>query len=99
MTSTPCASCASACSLPALTSSQLPMYDDTTLIAGFAACAPCSNALKLSTTGGSSCPPITPILFVLVIDAASRPARYDASENPNVIPAKFWPEVDPEVVR
>src|SRR5437868_6804869 len=98
MTSTPCVSCASACSLPAFTSSQFPMYDVTILIDGFAECAPRSNALKLSTTGGNSCPPMTPILLDLVIDAARMPARYEASAKPNVMPARFGPDVEPDVV-
>ena len=48
MTSTPLASCASACSLPALTSSQLPIYEVTTRAAGFTRCTPreCAKALS-----------------------------------------------------
>jgi hypothetical protein len=66
---------ASACSFPALTSSQLPMNADSTRTRGLDARAPAEKAAKLAFTGGSSVPPITPTTFVRVIRPANTPAR------------------------
>ena len=74
MTSTPRAICASACSFPALTSSQLPTYDVTTVTFGLTDFAPAAKASKLSFTGGSSVPPMVPRTLDLVTDAAMVPA-------------------------
>ena len=77
--------------LPALTSSQLPMYELSTTIPGFDRLRARVNAAKLSFTGGSSVPPMTPMTFDFVIAPASMPARYDASAKPKSMPATFAP--------
>ena len=72
--SAPCAIWASACSLPALTSSQLPTYDVITVTFGLTDLAPRSKARKLVFTGGSSVPAMRPSLFDLVRAPAIMPA-------------------------
>src|SRR5688572_6321718 len=89
---------ASACSFPALTSSQLPTYDTAIPMRGFTDRAPAAYAAKLRFTGGSSVPPIAPMAADLVIPAARIPARYEASSNANWIPATLGRTVFPDVV-
>jgi hypothetical protein len=90
--------CAIACSLPALASSQLPMYEVSTFIFGSTECTPASKARKLLATGGSWVPPIIPITFDFVSEPASTPATYDGSSKPNTMGATFFPKRLPEVV-
>ena len=60
--------------------------------------APALNASNAAFTGGSSVPPMHPMIPDFVIEPATMPARYEGSSNEKLMEATLAPVVLPPVV-